>query len=129
MITRTKTLSFGGGFSGQMRQKLNCLAKMISAMCGGKKGEAFHPNKNIPTVKHGAGSMMLWVGFAKKGTGNIMKENYFQLLKQHLQTSATDLTLGFNWVFQQEYDPKYTPKVKTKWITESKSIEVAITKD
>ncbi len=38
-----------------------------------KKGEAFHPNSIIPTVKHGGDSIMLWGSFARNGTGALQK--------------------------------------------------------
>ena len=83
-----------------------------------KKGEAFNPKNTIPTVKHGGGSIMLWGCFAGKGTGALQKidgimrkEDYLQILKQHLKTSATKLKLGRN--FQQDNDPKHTSKVVT----------------
>ncbi len=70
---------------------------------------------------------MLWGCFARNGTGALQKidgitrkEDYLKILKQHLKTSARNLKLGRNWVFQQDKDPKYTAKAVTKWLTDNK---------
>ena len=101
-----------------------------------KKGEACKL-KNIPTVKHGGGSIMLWGCFVVGGTvalhkidGIMRKENYVEILMQHLKTSVKKLKLGRKWVFQMDNDPKHTSKVVKKWLREQQSqgIGVAITK-
>ena len=83
-----------------------------------KKGEACKPKNIIPTVKHRGGSIMLWGCFAAGGTGALhkidgfmRKENYMDILKQHLKTSVRKLKLGRKWVFQMDNDPKHTSKV------------------
>lgn len=72
-----------------------------------KKGEALKPQNTTPTVKYRGGSIMLWSCFAAKGThalhkvdGILRKENYLDILKQHLKTSARKMKLGRKWVFQ-----------------------------
>ncbi len=64
---------------------------------------------------------MLWGCFAAGGTGALhkidgimRKENYVDILKQHLKTSARKLKLGRKWVFQMDNDPKHTSKVLAK---------------
>ena len=60
-----------------------------------KEGEAFHSNKTIPTVKHKGDSIMWWGCFAAAGTGKLnkvdgimRKEQYIEILKHNLKSSA-----------------------------------------
>ena len=70
---------------------------------------------------------MLWGCFAAGGTGahhkidGIMKkENYVDILKQHLKTSVRKLKLGHKWVFQMDNDPKHSSKVVAKQLKDNK---------
>ena len=78
-----------------------------------KKGKAGRPKNTISTVNHGGGSIILWECFAAGGTGALhkidgvmTKENYVDILKQHLETSVRKFKLGCKWVFQMNIDPK-----------------------
>ena len=78
-------------------------------------------------MKHGAGSIMFRGCFATGGTGalhkidgNMIKENYVDILKQHLKTSVRKLKLGRKWVFQMDNDPKHASKVVSKWLMDNK---------
>ena len=48
------------------------------------------------------------------------KENYVDILKQHLKTSVRNLKLGCKWVFQMDNDPKHTSKTVSKWLKDNK---------
>ena len=74
-------------------------------------------------MKHRGGSIMLWWCFAAGGTGALHKidgimgkDNYVDILKQHLNTSVRKIKLGRKWVFQMNNDPKHTSKVVAKWL-------------
>ena len=89
---------------------------------GGLQAEEYHPNREAR-----GGSTMLWGCFAAGGTGafhkidGIMrKENYVDILKQHLKTSVWKLKLGRKWVFQMDNDPKNTSKVVATWLKDNK---------
>ncbi|CDQ61593.1 unnamed protein product [Oncorhynchus mykiss] len=92
---------------------------MTIVMFGGKRGglqaKEHHPNREAR-----GGSIMLWWCFAAGGTGALQKidgfmkkENYVDILRQHLKTS---LKLGRKWVFHMDNDPKHTSKVVAKWL-------------
>ena len=66
---------------------------------------------------------MLWGCFAAGGRGALhkidglmRKENYLNILKQHLKTSVRMLKLGHKLVFQMDNNPKHTFKVVAKWL-------------
>ena len=62
--------------------------------------------------------------FAAGGSGALhkivgRKENYVDILKQHLKT-VRKLKLGRKWVFQIDSDHKHTSKVVAKWLKDNK---------
>jgi hypothetical protein len=78
-----------------------------------EKGEACKPKDTIPTVKNGGYSIMLWGCFDAGGTGALhkidgimRKENYVDILKQHLKTLVRKLKLGCKWTMTSSILPK-----------------------
>jgi hypothetical protein len=49
-------------------------------------------------------------GALHKIDGIVRRDNYVDVLKQHLKT-VRKLKLGCKWVFQMDNDPKHTSKV------------------
>ena len=58
-------------------------------------------------------------GVLHKIDGFMRKENYVDILKQHLKTSVRKM-LGRKFVFQMDNDPKHTSKVVAKWLNDNK---------
>lgn len=92
-----------------------------------KSGEEVDPDKTIPTIKHGGGSVMLWGCFAAAGTGRLVRiegimngEKYREILEKNLLTSASDLKLRRNFKFQQDNDPKHTARATAEWFKQKK---------
>ncbi|KAG2469087.1 TCB1 transposase, partial [Polypterus senegalus] len=81
---------------------------------------------NIPTVKHGGGSIMLWGCFSEAGTGRLVKIKgkmtaamYRDILDENLLQSSLDLRLGRQFIFQQDNDPKHTAKISKEWLQDN----------
>ena len=88
-----------------------------------KRGTTHHLENTIPTVKHGGGSIILWVCFSAAGTGKLVRiegkmngAKYREILDKNLLQSAQDLRLGRRVTFQQDNDPKHTAKTTQEWL-------------
>jgi hypothetical protein len=66
--------TYGRRYSGQKRLKLSFLSIKENAMSGTNPTPLNHFVNNIPTVKHGGGSIMLWVCFSLAGTGKLVEK-------------------------------------------------------
>ena len=104
-----------------MRQKCSFLAVKKNAVWR-KLNTSHHPEKTIPTVKHGGVSLMLWRCFSLAGTGKLVRiegmmdgAKYREILEGNLFQSSRDLRLGRKFTFQQDKDPKHTAKATLEW--------------
>jgi hypothetical protein len=79
-------------------------------------------------VKHGGGSIMLWLMFFSGRDWETSQdqgkdEQSRQILDENLLQSAHDLRLGRRFTFQQDNDPKHTAKTMQEWLRE-KSLNI-----
>lgn len=81
------------------------------------KGTRNSSRYQIPTVKHGGGSIMLWGAFSWKGVGplhkiegNMNADMYRDILSVQMLPYARR-NLPRNWIFQQDNDPKHRSKL------------------
>lgn len=75
----------------------------------------------IPTVKHGGGSLMVWGCFSGHGVGPLFringimnKEKYLNILETIMLPYARQ-KFGRAFTFQQDNDPKHTSGVVQQW--------------
>ncbi|GFW00379.1 transposable element Tcb1 transposase [Trichonephila clavipes] len=76
-----------------------------------------------PTVKHGDGSVTVWGSFSAAGPGTLhfiegrMDQNvYLDILKTNLPRCVQKLSLGNNWRFYQDNDPKHKAYKVRSWL-------------
>ncbi|KAL1447109.1 hypothetical protein WDU94_001930, partial [Cyamophila willieti] len=70
----------------------------------------------VPTVKHGGGSVMVWGCFSRSGVGPLVKIDgimdrfgYEKILRDHMLPHAHS-KMPPTWIFQQDNDPKHKSK-------------------
>ncbi|CAF1233788.1 unnamed protein product [Didymodactylos carnosus] len=85
--------------------------------------EEFDPKCTLPTVKYGGGSVIVWGCFTEKGVGKlyildrIMDRFYYrEILKKNLIPSIQQLSLGTNFTFMHDNDPKHTLALVRSWL-------------
>lgn len=88
-----------------------------------KLNTVLDPKNIIPTVKHGAGSVMVWRAMASAGVGRLVfvegimdRYQYKSILEQHFKASVDSLDLGNQRIFQQDNDPKHTAHIIRDWL-------------
>jgi hypothetical protein len=90
-----------------------------------RSGEAYE-NK-ATKKKDGNGRIMFWGYVSHSGMGNmdILKENltgarYVKLLEENLLASAEKMSLGSDFVIQQDNDPKHRSRLAKNFFEENK---------
>lgn len=88
-----------------------------------RKNEEMHLKNLKPTVKYGGGSVMVWGSFSAAGPGclhfieGIMDQHaYLDILKTNLPRSVDKLSLGCDWRFYQDNDPKHKAYKVRSWL-------------
>jgi transposase len=81
----------------------------------------------IPTVKHGGGSVMVWGCFSRLETGPIFRIQgnmdrfmYRDILESTMLPYAQQKMPRTSWVFQQDNDPKHTSGLLKEWMRSKK---------
>lgn len=88
-----------------------------------KPNEELNKKNLTPTVKHGGGSVMVWGCMAASGVGKLQfidgimdRWVYLNILKNNLKESAAALSIGRDFIFQQDNDPKHTAMIIKEWL-------------
>lgn len=81
----------------------------------------YHRQYQMPTVKHGGGSVMVWGCFSAHGVGplhrieGIMDKNKYLNILETIMLPFARRNCGRGFVFQQDNDPKHTSGVVQQW--------------
>lgn len=91
------------------------------------KNTRFDSRYQIPTVKQGGGSVMVWGAFSAYGVAPLVQIEgrmngimYREILQNNLLQYAT-AKFGSSWIFQHDNDPKHTSAVVKKWLNLKKN--------
>lgn len=89
-------------------------------------GKRMDPKYQLPTVKHGGGSVMVWGCFSRDGVGPIHRIEgimdqvvYKGIIKDQMLPHARAF-MSRGWIFQQDNDPKHTAKSVKEFFKEKK---------
>lgn len=88
------------------------------------KGTRYSHKYQMPTVKHGGGSIMVWGCFSRSGVGPLVKIDgimdrflYKDILENNMLPHA-DEEMPLRWLFQQDNDPKHKSRFVQNWLNE-----------
>jgi len=91
-----------------------------------KKNEAFKKDNTVGTVKHSP-HIMVWGCFTGHGLGHLTEVSgrmnayqYRDILIANLQSSAEEMGIRDNFIFQHDNDPKHTSKLVKSYLDDAK---------
>lgn len=81
----------------------------------------YDPKYQLPTVKHGGGSLMVWGCFSASGVGplhrinGIMTKEVYEEILQDVFLPWARQNFGRAFIFQQDNDPKHSSNLVKQW--------------
>jgi len=81
----------------------------------------FDVRYQIPTVKHGGGSVMVWGCMSASETGPLVLVNgkmdkfQYKSILENVMLPYAEAHMRPGWFFQQDNDPKHTSKIVKKY--------------
>ena len=87
-------------------------------------GTRFDPKYQVPTVKHGGGSVLVWGCFHAGGVGPLFRVEGIMCKEEYRDILANVMLpygwshMGRGWIFQQDNDPKHASKLVKQWFVD-----------
>ena len=134
--TKIGPLKIGSVLFGQMNVKLNYLEQITESGVGRSQNAPLDFRSVKPTIKYGAGNIMVWGCFTSKGDrfflcqieNGLDSALYREILNDEFKATVNWYQMDLKEIiFQQDNDPKHTAKLTKQWFENNniKSIGLA----